>query len=373
MKINTNNLKISIITPSLNAENYIERAIKSVLAQNYLNFEHIIIDAESKDNTINILKKYPHLKWISEKDTGQSNAMNKGFKLSSGDIIVYLNHDDYFLPDAFTNIVEFFNKGEKFVVGNVLVQELNGKETIVKPKIKHKEILMHWIGREYIEDNVAISSFPNNPVQYFYIREIQENIPFNENNHFTMDIEFLMEASLKYEFCKIDKILGVYYRREDAKAIMASSDVVNYWTTKTFSYIDKYMKNWKVDDILRFKNDQAEGYLFNIIKNILNKIDNQENTIQNRENTIKGKESLIEKQKKIIKEKELLIEKQKEVIKKKEILIKQQEEIIKRKESLFSKILEAKRKVIVISLLLNPIQKYKKYKHLIKEINESKN
>jgi len=95
-------MKISVITPSLNSGEHIERAIQSVLAQNYDNFEHIIVvDGLSTDNTLDILKKYPHLTWVSEKDSGQSNAMNKGFAMSSGEIIVYLNADDYFLPEAF--------------------------------------------------------------------------------------------------------------------------------------------------------------------------------------------------------------------------------------------------------------------------------
>ena len=81
--------------------NYIEDAIQSVLKQNYKNFEHIIIDGNSTDNTIEILKKYKHLKWISEKDEGQSDALNKGFKRCTGDIIGWLNSDDYYLEDTF--------------------------------------------------------------------------------------------------------------------------------------------------------------------------------------------------------------------------------------------------------------------------------
>ena len=63
------------------------------------------------DGTVDILRKYPHLKWISEPDDGQSDAMNKGFNLSTGDIIVYLNADDYFLPNAFDSIIRQFEKG----------------------------------------------------------------------------------------------------------------------------------------------------------------------------------------------------------------------------------------------------------------------
>jgi len=70
--------KISVITQSFNSGKHIERAIQSVLAKNYLNFEHIIMDGGSTDGTIEILKKYPHLKWVSEPDREQLHAMNNG-------------------------------------------------------------------------------------------------------------------------------------------------------------------------------------------------------------------------------------------------------------------------------------------------------
>ena len=98
--------KISIVTPSYNQGQFIEEAIQSVLNQNYPNFEHIIIDGESTDKTIEVLKKYPHLKWISEPDEGQSDAINKGFRRATGDIIGWLNADDYYLPGVFEKVNE---------------------------------------------------------------------------------------------------------------------------------------------------------------------------------------------------------------------------------------------------------------------------
>ena len=102
------NLKISIITVSFNQGQYIEDNIKSVLDQNYPDFEHIIIDACSTDNTLSILKQYPHLIWTSEPDKGQSDGLNKGFKKATGDIIVWLNSDDMMCEGAFQTINDFF-------------------------------------------------------------------------------------------------------------------------------------------------------------------------------------------------------------------------------------------------------------------------
>jgi glycosyltransferase involved in cell wall biosynthesis len=108
----SNNSKISIITPSLNQGNYIRGTIESVLNQNYNNWEHIIIDAGSKDATISILKEYPHLKWISEKDEGPVQALNKGFKMADGDIFAWINADDYYEKNVFNNIAHIFSDNE---------------------------------------------------------------------------------------------------------------------------------------------------------------------------------------------------------------------------------------------------------------------
>mgnify|MGYP000433090039 CR=1 FL=1 len=99
-------MKISIITANYNNEATLSACFESVKCQTYLNIEHIIIDGNSTDNTQEILSKYPHLIYVSEKDKGQSDAMNKAFQMSEGDIIVYLNADDYFEKNVFMKAVK---------------------------------------------------------------------------------------------------------------------------------------------------------------------------------------------------------------------------------------------------------------------------
>lgn len=124
-------IKLSIITPSLNHGKYIRKAIESVLNQNYDDYEHIIIDGGSTDGTINILNEYPHLKWISEKDKGAANAINKGIKMATGDIIAWLNSDDYYENNIFIKIIQTFENHEDsgIVYGNLTYINENGNIT----------------------------------------------------------------------------------------------------------------------------------------------------------------------------------------------------------------------------------------------------
>ena len=102
--------KITIVTPSFNQGKFIDENIQSVLTQNYPNFEHIIIDGGSIDGTVDILKKYSHLKWVSEPDRGQASALNKGFRMATGDVIGWLNSDDSYLPGTFEVVARAFDK-----------------------------------------------------------------------------------------------------------------------------------------------------------------------------------------------------------------------------------------------------------------------
>ena len=120
--------KISIITVTKNSEKYLEKNILSVHKQKYKNYEHIIIDGKSTDRTIDIINK--HIKkikyFISEKDKGLYDAMNKGIKKSSGDIIGILNSDDIYYNETLDIVNEYFNKYKKldFLFGSVYKHKL---------------------------------------------------------------------------------------------------------------------------------------------------------------------------------------------------------------------------------------------------------
>jgi glycosyltransferase involved in cell wall biosynthesis len=195
-------MKISIITVSYNTAKYIERAINSVLLQDYDNWEHIIIDGGSRDGTTEILKKFRHLLWISEPDSGQSDAMNKGFNISTGDAIIYLNADDELNPGLFSTVAEYFKKN---VNTDLLVMDLesikNHESTVTSPSTSLYEIL-----------RCESPKFPLNPISYAYRRELQVKIgPFPVDNHYAMDYWFLLHAYLFGNVRKVNFIGGKFY------------------------------------------------------------------------------------------------------------------------------------------------------------------
>ena len=112
---------ISIITVSFNSEKTIEKTILSVLQQSYENIEYIIVDGNSKDGTLDIIKKYEGSidLWVSENDEGIFNAINKGISICSGDIIGILNSDDILTKNALTLVKKYFENEVDFVFGSV--------------------------------------------------------------------------------------------------------------------------------------------------------------------------------------------------------------------------------------------------------------
>jgi len=113
--------KVTIVTPSYNQGKFLEMTIRSVLLQGYPDLELIIIDGGSSDNSVEIIRKYePWLAyWVSEKDQGQSNAINKGFTHATGNIFAYLNSDDFYEPEALQTCAQAFGTGHEWIVGQV--------------------------------------------------------------------------------------------------------------------------------------------------------------------------------------------------------------------------------------------------------------
>ncbi len=125
-------MKISIIIPAYNSAHFIKKAIESVLNQSYQNKELIVIDGGSTDNTADILTSYgSKLSWISEKDSGQADALNKGFKRATGDIVAWLNADDFYEPNIFMDIKNIFEANPEVAIVYGNCRSISSKKTII--------------------------------------------------------------------------------------------------------------------------------------------------------------------------------------------------------------------------------------------------
>jgi glycosyltransferase involved in cell wall biosynthesis len=122
--------KFSIVTASYNSIHTIADTIESVRKQDYKDWEHWVIDGGSNDGTVELLKKYPHLKWISEKDEGHYQAMNKGIEKAEGEILLMLNADDCLTPGVLGKVATAFEKHPEWdaAFGDIIYVDGDGQE-----------------------------------------------------------------------------------------------------------------------------------------------------------------------------------------------------------------------------------------------------
>ncbi|MDO1445146.1 glycosyltransferase family 2 protein [Rhodocytophaga aerolata] len=208
-------MKISIVTPSYNSEKYITETIESIKQQSYKNFEHIIVDGKSTDNTVKILQMYPHLHWISEKDNGQTDALNKGFRLASGDILAWQNADDLYFPDTFEKVIKFFKENPEtdIIYGYYeLIDSTSNFVCKVKPIAWNFWLFKH--GR----------FVPMQPT-VFWRRKVYEEIgDLDTTLHYCMDVDFFAKASKKFKFSLVPQFLGKFRVHNQSK----TQNSVNY-------------------------------------------------------------------------------------------------------------------------------------------------
>lgn len=174
-------LKISIITPSYNQGQFLEQTIDSVLSQNYPNLEYIIIDGGSSDNSIEIIKKYEkHLTyWVSEKDNGQSHAINKGYAKATGEIINWLNSDDYYEKDSLCKVSQVFENSE--------VKVVCGRSRVFDDSSKTES---YSTGTDIYKNNLAKTiawARIDQPETFFRRSSLNTQYLVNERLHYIMD------------------------------------------------------------------------------------------------------------------------------------------------------------------------------------------
>jgi glycosyltransferase involved in cell wall biosynthesis len=211
--------KFSIVTPSLNQASYLEQNIKSVLDQNYPTVEHIVIDGGSTDGTIEILRNYPHLKWVSEPDRGQAAAVNKGFRMATGDIIGWLNADDTYCPEAFSLIARSF-ESPSVMVGFGDANEIDETGSVRRTREAHgvssEYLIKYWWWKyEYTQP------------AFFFRRSVLDAVGLlDEGLFYVMDHEFFIRLSLRYPLTHIPSKLANYRLHPVSKTGLISRNIL---------------------------------------------------------------------------------------------------------------------------------------------------
>jgi glycosyltransferase involved in cell wall biosynthesis len=182
---------ISIVTPSFNQGRFIEETIRSVLLQGYPNLEYIVVDGGSTDNTLEILNKYDgFITWISEPDDGQTDAINKGLKLATGEIVAYLNSDDVYEPEAFLKVAQLFCQEKKIsmVYGDIIhIDEGSHFIEIYRP------------GTIRLEEYLGCGVYLPQPTVFFRKRVMEEIGFFDKSLNLAMDFDYWMRIFLRFK------------------------------------------------------------------------------------------------------------------------------------------------------------------------------
>ncbi len=201
--------RIAIVTPSYNQGRYLRATIDSVLNQNYPNLDYIVQDGASTDKSLDVLNSYgDKLRWRSEPDSGQSNAINRGFAQVDGDIMAYLNSDDLLLPGSLAYVAHAFKKypDVDFVYGHRVCIDSSGLE----------------IGRWMVaaHDPTFTSMIDLIPQEtMFWRRRVWDSIgPFDDKLKFALDWEFILRAQAAgFSFKRLPAFLGSYRVHEQQK------------------------------------------------------------------------------------------------------------------------------------------------------------
>lgn len=210
-------MKISIVTPSFNQVDYLEEALWSVKNQEYPDVEHVVIDGGSSDGSKEMLLAYSarpgwnHLLWRSERDRGQSNALNKGFRWATGDVIGWLNSDDRYLPGCFVKLAKEFAANPRIDVlyGDYNWIDINGRIIQRRREIEFSPFILHFHRVLYIPTTAT----------FFQRRVFDDGNYLDESLHYAMDYEFFLRLEQRgYRFAHIPQMLADFRCHQRSKS-----------------------------------------------------------------------------------------------------------------------------------------------------------
>lgn len=230
--------KISIITPSFNQGDFIEETILSVLNQNYPDLEYIIIDGGSTDNTVDIIKKYADklTYWVSEKDKGQTDAINKGLQKCTGAIFNWINSDDFLEKDALFNIAKTYQEASNG--GNQLKLIAGGCKHITGDT---GEAETFFVKDLTFEGLISENSWFQQPAQWLVLQNIK-NLYIDDQLHYSFDWDMILNLNLTdHEIVYLPKVLANFRMHENSKTTLYSLT----FKKEKYTIVKKYFKNSK--------------------------------------------------------------------------------------------------------------------------------
>lgn len=187
-------LRISLITPSFNQRRFIERTVESVLCQTgEFDLEYLVLDGGSTDGTLELLRKYEgRLDWTSERDRGQSDAINKGLRRATGDVVGWLNSDDVLLPGTLARVADAFARDPK-------LEWLHGRCHIIDPddRVIRRWIAVYkdWCARRYSYARLLQQNFICQ-MTVFWRRSLLDEVGYlDEDLHLAMDYEYWLRLA----------------------------------------------------------------------------------------------------------------------------------------------------------------------------------
>jgi glycosyltransferase involved in cell wall biosynthesis len=198
----------SVVTPSYNQARFIEETIESVRRQTYDEIEHIVVDGESNDGTLNILRQYDDLTWISEPDEGQSDAINKGFDMATGAYIGWLNSDDVFFDTSVcARVVKYFEQtGADVIYGDIALIDADSR------------LLKFHCVPSFSMAKLRRYCFIEQPALFFDADVLADN-RLDTDLEYVMDYEFWLRLASEYEFRHVSDVLAADRNHPDRKIL----------------------------------------------------------------------------------------------------------------------------------------------------------
>ncbi|MDD3474911.1 MAG: glycosyltransferase family 2 protein [Candidatus Dojkabacteria bacterium] len=209
-------MKISIITTNYNTDKYLEDTIRSVLSQKGdFELEYIITDGGSTDNSLNIIKKYKdRLKYISEKDKGQSDGINKGLKMATGDIVAFLNADDLYTEGALDRVVTYFKENPDCMWLTGYCRIINDNDKEIKTYVtRYKNSKL----RKFTFEQLLIENCISQPATFWRRKLLDEVGYIDESLHYSMDQDLWARFAKKYRLHLIKEYIACFRFTPDTK------------------------------------------------------------------------------------------------------------------------------------------------------------